>query len=94
MTYTTASGSPFALTPAWQKVAATAAATRALRIAPIAGATTYDIEWVAVAAGASAPTDTYGEPVLGGEDFASGVPIGDIYLKSATGQTAIVRTGA
>jgi hypothetical protein len=31
--------------------------------------------------------------VLGGEDFDSGVPLGDVYLRSPTGQTAIVRVG-
>jgi hypothetical protein len=93
-TFSTAAGSPFVLTGAWVKVCTTTAATKGLRIAPIAPATTYDIEWVAVTAGAAAPADTYGEPIQGGEDFASGLPIGDVYLKSATGQTAIVRTGA
>ena len=28
------------------------------------------------------------------EDFATGIPLGDIYLKSASGQKAVVRTGA
>ena len=60
---------------------------------PVADAAIFDIEWVAVTAGAAAPADTYGEPVLGGEDFAGGIPLGDIYLKSATGQKAVVRTG-
>jgi hypothetical protein len=94
LTYTAVAGSPFTLTSAWQKVAATTSSTKGLRIAPLASTTTYDIEWVAVPANAGAPTDTYGEPVLGGEDFAAGLPIGDIYLKSATGQVAIVKTGA
>lgn len=87
-------GSPFTLTSAWQKVATTTAATKALILAPIVGASAYDIEWVSVAAGAAAPTDTYGEGVLAGEDFSTRpAPIGDIYLKSATGQLAIVKVG-
>jgi hypothetical protein len=93
LTYTRVFG-PAALTSAWQKVVTTTASTKGLRVAPLATATTFDIEWISVAAGASAPNDTYGEPVLGGEDFAAGLPIGDIYLKSATGQVAIVKTGA
>ena len=92
LAYTT--GRVFTLTPSWQKVITTAASAKGLRIAPLASATTYDIEWVAVPANAAAPTDTYGEPILGGEDFAAGVPIGDIYLKSASGQVAIVKQGA
>lgn len=94
LTYTKAAGTPFTLTSSWQKVVTTVPATRALRISPIATQTAYDIEWVSVAAGAGIPTDAFGEPVLGGEDFAGGVPIGDIYLKSVSGQVAIVKTGA
>lgn len=93
VTFTTVSGSPFTLTSAWVKVVTTTSATKALHVSPIATASVYDIEWVAVTAGAGVPTDTFGEPILGGEDFSSGLPIGDIYLKSATGQVAIVRTG-
>jgi hypothetical protein len=92
--FSNAAGSPFTLTASWAKVATTTGATRGLRIAPLADAAVFDIEWVAVAAGAAAPSDTYGEPVLGGEDFASGIPLGDIYLKSASGQKAVVRVGA
>lgn len=94
LAYTMVPGFPKALTNAWQKVATTSAATKALRIAPVVGAAAYDIEWVAVPAGAPAPTDPVGEPILGGDDFAAGVPIGDLYLRSATAQTAIVKTGA
>lgn len=94
VTYTKVAGSPFTLTSAWQKVVTTDSSVRGLRLMPIAGATVYDIEWISVAAAASAPTDTYGDPVLGGEEFLGGLPIGDIYLKSATGQIALVSTGA
>jgi hypothetical protein len=93
LSFSAAAGSPFTLTASWAKVVTTTAATRGLRIAPVADAAIFDIEWVAVTAGAAAPADTYGEPVLGGEDFAGGIPLGDVYLKSATGQKAVVRTG-
>jgi hypothetical protein len=93
LAWVAAAGSPFTLTSSWTKVATTIAATRGLRITPTADAGGYDIEWVAVTAGAAAPTDTYGQPILGGDDFAGGMPLGDIYLKSASGQKAVVRTG-
>lgn len=92
LTYTAAFAG--ALTASWQKVTTTTAATKGLRIAPIAAATAYDIEWVAVPAGSAAPTDVYGEQTGGGEDFAAGLPIGDIYLRSASLQVAVVKTGA
>lgn len=94
LTFSNVAGSPFTLTAAWAKVATTTANTKGLTIAPVYDATAYDIEWAVVTAGASAPVDTYGVPIQGGEDFAAGLPIGDIYLKSATGQKAVVRTGA
>lgn len=87
-------GSPFVLTAAWYKVCTTTFSTRGLRISPAASATVFDIEWVSVRAGAAAPTDSIGEPIFGGDDFANGIPLGDIYLKSASGQSAIVKTGA
>lgn len=93
LTYSAVVGSPVTLTAAWQKVCTTTAATRGLRIAPLVSATTFDIEWVSVPAGAAAPTDTVGEPAFAGEDFGAGLPIGDLYLKSATGQVAIVKLG-
>lgn len=93
VTYTKVAGSPFTLSSSWNKVATVSSATRGLRIAGIAAATVFDIEWVAVAANSPAPTDTYGEPVFGGEDFVTGVPIGDVYLKSASGQIATVKIG-
>lgn len=94
LVYTEVTGSPFTLTSSWAKVATTTGATSGLRIASIAGASTYDIEWCAVPAGATAPSLTYGEPIQGGEDFIGGLPIGDVYLKSASGQKATVKTGA
>lgn len=93
LVYTAVVGSPFALTSSWIKVATLLTSTRGLRIAPIASATTFDIEWVSVVSGAAIPTDSYGEPIFGGEDFAAGLPVGDLYLKSASGQVAIVKTG-
>lgn len=89
-------GSPFTLTSAWVKVATTTVATRGLRISPVVSAVNFDIEWVSVDANATAPTlitEPNGEGVLGGEEFISGLPLGDIYLKSVTGQVAIVKTG-
>jgi hypothetical protein len=74
-------------------VATTTKTTKGLRISPAVSASAYDIELTTVAAGAAAPTDAIGEPVLGGEDFASGLPVGDLYLKSASGQQAIVKIG-
>ena len=88
-----ASGSPFTLTSSWTKVATTDSTTKVLRVGNIGTATIFDIEWVSVPAGATAPTDVNGEAILGGEDFLSGVPIGDIYLRSTSGQTAIVHLG-
>ena len=93
VSYANAAGSPFVLSSAWTKVASTDSTTKALRVSPIGTATIFDIEWVAVPAGSSAPTDANGEAVLGGEDFDSGIPIGDVYLRSPTGQTAVVRVG-
>lgn len=92
--FSAVSGSPFLLSSEWEKVATVTADMRGLRIAPLANAAVFDIEWTAVPAGAAMPTDTYGEPVFGGEDFAGGFPLGDIYLKSASGQVAIVKTGS
>lgn len=94
LTFANAAGSPFTLTAAWQKVATTTTATKGLRLAALASAATFDIEWAAVASGAAAPTDASGEPIMAGEDFAAGLPIGDIYLRSASGQKAVVRMGA
>lgn len=94
VTFAAVAGSPWTLSPGWTKVATVTAETRGLRIAPLANAAVFDIEWTSVPAGAAMPTDTYGEPVFGGEDFAGGFPLGDIYLKSASGQVAIVKTGS
>jgi hypothetical protein len=93
VSYANAPGSPFTLSSAWTKVATTDATTKALRVGNICTATIFDIEWASVPAGAAAPADANGEAVLGGEDFDSGVPLGDVYLRSPSGQTAIVRVG-
>ena len=93
VSYANAPGSPFTLSSAWTKVATVDPTVKALRVAPIGTATIFDIEWVSVPAGTSAPTDANGQAVLGGEDFDGGIPIGDVYLRSASGQTAIVRVG-
>lgn len=95
--FTAAVGSPFTLTSTWAKVATTTAATNGLRLAPTGAAIdagTLDIEWTAVAAGAPAPTETIAERILAGEDFTSGLPIGDVYARSVTGQQLIVKVGA
>lgn len=92
--FTQTAGSPFTLTSSWTKVATTTAATKGLIVAPSANASAFDIEWTSVTAGAAAPSDLYGVPVGYGETFADGLPIGDVYLKSATGMVATVRTGS
>lgn len=94
LTFTQTAGSPFTLTSSWTKVATTTAATKGLIVAPSVNASAFDIEWTSVTAGAAAPTDLYGVPVGYGETFADGLPIGDVYLKSATGMVATVRTGS
>lgn len=78
-----------ALTATYQKVATTTSATAALRMSCACNASAYDIEFTVVAAGAAAPTAT-GQALLAGEDFPTGIPIGDIYARSATLQKLIV----
>lgn len=78
-----------ALTSTYQKVATTTAATKSLRMSCACNATAYDIEYQVVAAGGAAPTTT-GQALLAGEDFLAGIPIGDIYARSATAQKLIV----
>lgn len=79
-----------ALTASWVKLVTTTSATKSLRMAAAPTATIYDIEYTIVDANASPPTDTYGMPVLASEDFAAGIPIGDIYVRSATLQSLIM----
>ena len=79
-----------ALTASWAKVITTTTATKALRMSAACNATTYDIEYTVVTADASAPTDTRGQALLAGEDFLAGIPVGDIYARSATLQTLII----
>jgi len=78
-----------ALTSTYQLITTTTTATRSLRMSAACNATAYDIEYQVVAAGASAPTTT-GQALLAGDDFAAGIPVGDIYARSATAQKLIV----
>lgn len=73
-----------ALTASWALVTTTTTATKSLRMSAACDASAYDIEYTVVVAGASAPTDTRGQALLAGEDFAAGIPVGDIYARSAT----------
>ena len=78
-----------ALTSSYQKVATTTAATKSLRMSAACNATAYDIEYQVVTAGGAAPTTT-GQALLAGDDFLAGIPVGDIYARSATAQKLIV----
>lgn len=78
-----------ALTVNYQKVCTTTAATQALRMSAACNAGAYDIEFQVVAAGAAAPSTT-GMALLAGDDFPLGIPIGDIYARSASLQRLIV----
>ncbi|GBU16853.1 MULTISPECIES: hypothetical protein [Methylobacterium] len=84
------------LMPNWTKVATVTKSTRALRIGMPGSASVFDVEWVSVPAGDPAPSNSlpYGEAILGGEDFPAGLPLGDIYARSASGAAVIVKTGA
>jgi hypothetical protein len=84
-------GSPFTLTSGWQKVATNTAATKALILGAGGNASAYDIEWTVTAAGAGTPSDTKGNGIGLAENFAAGIPIGDIYARSASGQSLVVR---
>ena len=79
-----------ALTASWALVKTTTTATKALRMSAACNATTFDIEYTVVTAGASAPTDTRGQALLAGDDFLAGIPVGDIYARSASAQTLII----
>jgi hypothetical protein len=79
-----------ALTSSWAKVVTTTTSTKALRMSAACNATVFDIEYTVTTAGAAAPTDTRGQALLAGEDFRAGIPVGDIYARSASGQTLIV----
>ena len=78
-----------ALTSSYQLVATTTTATKSLRMSAACKATAYDIEYAVVEAGAAAPTAN-GQVLLAGDDFLAGIPIGDIYARSATAQKLIV----
>ena len=78
------------LTASWALVKTTTTATKALRMSCACNATIFDIEYTVVTAGASAPTDARGQALLAGEDFLAGIPVGDIYARSASFQTLII----
>lgn len=78
------------LTASWVLVKTTTTATKSLRMSAACNATVFDIEYTVVTAGAEAPTDTRGQALLAGDDFAAGIPVGDIYARSATLQTLVI----
>lgn len=78
-----------ALTSTYQLITTTTTGTRSLRMSAACNATVYDIEYQVVASGAAAPTTT-GQALLAGDDFLAGIPVGDIYARSATAQKLIV----
>jgi len=78
------------LTATWALVKTTTTATKSLRMSAACNATVFDIEYTVVTAGASAPTDTRGQSLLAGDEFLGGIPVGDIYARSATLQTLII----
>lgn len=78
-----------ALTSTYQLITTTTTATRSLRMSAACNASAYDIEYQVVASGAAAPTTT-GQALLAGDDFLAGIPVGDIYARSATAQKLIV----
>lgn len=79
-----------ALTASWALVKTTTTATKSLRMSAACDATAYDIEYTVVTAGAGTPTDTQGQALLAGDDFLAGIPVGDIYARSASLQTLII----
>lgn len=89
-TYTKDNTGTTPLTATWALVKTTTTATTALRMSAACNASAYDIEYTVVTAGASAPTDTRGQALLAGEDFLAGIPVGDIYARSATLQTLVI----
>lgn len=82
-----------ALTSSWQKVASCDINTRALRVGFPANTQIYDVEWTFVPTGATAPTETLGDCLLAG-GFFDAIPIGDIYMRSASGQSVLVKTAS
>ena len=79
-----------ALTASWAKVITTTTATKALRMSAACNATTYDIEYTVVTTGDAPPTDTRGQALLAGDDFLAGIPVGDIYARSASLHTLVI----
>lgn len=78
------------LTASWVLVKTTTTATKSLRMSAACNASVFDIEYTVVTAGAAAPTDTRGQALLAGDDFLAGIPVGDIYARSATLQTLVI----
>jgi len=89
-TYTKDNTGTTPLRASWALVKTTTTATKALRMSCACNATIFDIEYTVVTAGASAPTDARGQALLAGEDFLAGIPVGDIYARSASFQTLII----
>jgi len=81
---------PFVLTSSWQKVLTVDNGTLAVRMSGASDSSYWDIEYTVVPEGDSAPTIANGLALLASEDFSGGIPIGDIYAKSVSGQTLIV----
>lgn len=94
VTYTEVTGSPKGLAAGWSKAATITSACKSLLVSDVTQGA-YDIFWTVVPAGAAAPSASVkGVAILGGEDFRTGIPLGDLYLRSATGSTATVMVGA
>lgn len=89
-TYTKDNTGTTPLTASWALVKTTTSETKALRMSAACDASSYDIEYTFVEAEASAPTDAHGQALLAGDDFVAGIPIGDIYARSASSQKLIV----
>ena len=94
--FTPVPGSPFTLSTAWKKVASVGEFMVGLRLSPHPGNSNDDIEWVSYPAGTYATDnlvpDAAGEPIFAGDDFAGGVPRGDIYCRSPSGMALFVKT--
>ena len=89
-TYTKVNTGTTPLTTSWSLVTTTTTATKSLRMSASCNAIVFDIEYTVVTAGASPPTDTRGQALLAGDDFLAGIPVGDIYARSASTQTLVI----
>ena len=81
---------PFTLTSSWQKVLTVDENTLAVRMSGASDSEYWDIEYTVVPEGDPIPTISNGLALLASEDFSGGIPVGDIYAKSVSGQTLIV----